>query len=95
MDDTEKTVEQIEEVANESPIATFQSKAEVTCRCYKRGEVNVETQYAWQDDPAKLSNNLEQDAKIAEKEEAELAPEELIEEFHEIDEQKVDVESQA
>ena len=31
MDDTEKTVEEMEEVANESSVSTFQSKADKTC----------------------------------------------------------------
>ena len=53
-DDAKKAVEQTEEVANESPIATFQSKADVMCHGYKGEEVNVEVQYAGQDDPAKL-----------------------------------------
>ena len=41
MDDTEKTVEEMEDVANESSIATFQSKADVMCRGYKGEEVNL------------------------------------------------------
>ena len=44
--------------------------------------MNVKVQYAWQDDPAKLSNNLEQDAKIAEKEEVKLDSEGPTEEFN-------------
>ena len=42
-----------------------------------------EVQYAWQDDPAKLSNNLRQAVKIAESEERKLAKESLTEEFNE------------
>ena len=57
-------------------VATFQRKADVTCRGYKGEEVNVEVQYAGQDDP-KIFNNPEQDTKITEKEEEELATEEL------------------
>ena len=46
-----------------------QGKADsVTSRGYKGQEVNVEVQYAGQDDPAKLSNNLGRDIKSAEKE---------------------------
>ena len=40
-------------------------------------------QYAWQDDPAKLSNNLGQAIKIAENEEKKLIKEGLTEEFNE------------
>ena len=40
-------------------------------------------QYAWQDDPAKLSNNLGQAIKIAENEEKKLLKEGLTEEFYE------------
>ena len=82
VDDTEKT-EKMEEVANGSSIATFQSKADVTSRGYKGVEVNVEVQYVGQDDLAELSNNLGRDVKIAEKEEEELVTEELTEEFYE------------
>ena len=42
-----------------------------------------EVQYAWQDDPAKLSNNLGQAIKIAENEEKKLIKEGLTEEFNE------------
>ena len=42
-----------------------------------------EVQYAWQDDPAKLSNNLGQAIKIAENEEKKLLKEGLTEEFNE------------
>ena len=42
-----------------------------------------EVQYAWQDDPAKLSDNLGQVIKIAESEEKKLAKEGLTEEFNE------------
>ena len=41
-----------------------------------------EVQYAWQDDPAKLSNNLGQAVKIAENEEKKLAREGLTKEFN-------------
>ena len=68
-------------------VATFQSKADVTCRGYKGEEVNVEVQYAGQDDP-KIFNNLGQAMEIAEKEEEKLVTEGPIKEFHEIDEQK-------
>ena len=42
-----------------------------------------EVQYAWQDDPAKLSNNLGQAIKIAENEEKKIIKEGLTEEFNE------------
>ena len=43
---------------------------------------HFEVQYAWQNDPAKLSNNLGQAVKIAENEEKKLAREGLTEEFN-------------
>ena len=43
---------------------TSQGKADsVMSRGYKGEEVNLEVQYTWQEDPAKLSNNLEQNVK--------------------------------
>ena len=52
-------------------------------RLNKGEEVTVEVQYAWQDNPAKLSNNLGQAVKIAENEKEKLVKERLTEEFHE------------
>ena len=61
---------------------TSRGKADSVTSRHKGEEVNDEVQYAWQDAPAKLSNNLGQDTKIAEKEEEKLVKEGLTEEFH-------------